>query len=106
MHGDPKFDHRAEISCGISKCYRRKGIMTEARTAIINYAFSNWDCLMRIHSEIAVENKPSINMNLKLGFVKEGVLRSYQKSNGKLSDICIFSFIRSDWEKSLRYYPE
>jgi RimJ/RimL family protein N-acetyltransferase len=105
MHGDFVIEHRAEISCAISKSYRRRGIMKEARIAIIDYAFSTWDCLMRIHSEIAIENKPSLEMNLKLGFVNEGTLRSYQRDTGRLSDIHILSLLRSDWENNPHFHP-
>ena len=78
--------------------------MTEARIAIINLAFSKWQGLTRIHSEIAVSNIPSLEMNIKLGFVNEGVLRSYQKDNGVFYDINILSLLRSDWEKNPVYH--
>jgi [ribosomal protein S5]-alanine N-acetyltransferase len=103
MHGDPIIEYRAEISCALSKAYRQKKIMTEARIAIINYAFSTWQGLTRIHSEIAVSNIPSLKMNKKLGFVNEGILRSYQKDNGQFYDIKILSLLRRDWKKNPIY---
>ncbi|MEO6034300.1 MAG: GNAT family protein [Verrucomicrobiota bacterium] len=103
MHGDPRIECRAEISCALSPSYRRKGIMTEARIAIINYAFGNWDGLRRVHSEIALDNEPSRQMNLKLGFIEEGILRGYQRDNGKFTDIRILSLLRSDWEANSIY---
>ena len=107
MHGDPRIDYRAEISCVLSPDYRRKGIMTEARIAIINYAFRSWQGLRRIHSEIALDNKPSLQMNLKLGFTEEGILRNYQRGDdGTFTNIRILSLLRSDWETHSLYPNE
>jgi ribosomal-protein-alanine N-acetyltransferase len=107
MHGDLVSEYRTEISCALSPDYRRKGIMTEARIAIINYAFRSWQGLNRIHSEIALDNEPSRQMNLKLGFTEEGILRSYQRGNdGKFIDIRILSLLRSDWDSNSLYQNE
>ena len=105
MHGDSVIEYRAEISCSLSIDFRRKGIMTEARIAVINYAFNNWSSLNRIHSEIARENEPSYKMNLKLGFTEEGLLHSYQRGNdGKFSDIYMLSLLRCDWKVTPIYH--
>lgn len=104
MHGDSTIEHRAEISCALSSKFRRQGVMTEARLAVINYGFLTWNSLTRIHSEIAVNNEPSLQMNRKLGFVEEGVLRNYQRSDaGQTSDVRILSLVRSDWEANPLY---
>ena len=103
MHGDPAIQYRAEISCALSPDHRRKKIMTEARIAVINYAFRSWPGFQRIHSEIALDNNPSRQMNLKLGFTEEGILRSYQRGSDGLTDIRILSLLRSDWETSSLY---
>lgn len=104
MHGDDLMKHRAEISFVLSSEYQRKGIMTEACRAIINYAFLNWRSLQRIHAEIASTNEPSLNMSRKIGFKEEGVLRRYQHDNkGKLWDIHILSLLKDDWNSTSFY---
>jgi ribosomal-protein-alanine N-acetyltransferase len=104
MHGDPIIEYRAEISCALSPGHRSKGIMREARIAVINYAFVSWPCLQRIHSEIAFENEPSRRMNLDLGFKEEGTLRSYQRGNDRrFWDIRVLSLLRADWNENITY---
>lgn len=104
MHGDPVIGYRAEISCALSPAHRKKGIMREARICLINHAFKNYPPLIRIHSEIALDNYDSLRMNVKLGFTEEGILRSYQQDgNRKLTDIRILSLLRRDWETNSLY---
>jgi ribosomal-protein-alanine N-acetyltransferase len=96
--------HRAEISCALSPDFQGKGIMSEARIAIINYVFGAWPRLERIHSEVSVSNAPSLKMNCNLGFNFEGVLRSYEKAPaGGYCDIQILSLLRSDWKRNPLY---
>ncbi|MCT0225600.1 GNAT family N-acetyltransferase [Synechococcus sp. CS-1328] len=106
MHGDSKMVHRAEISCALSPNYHRKGLMSEALIAVINYAFQKWNTLERIHSEVSVDNEPSFQMNLKLGFTLEGVLRNYTDDGGNLIDIRILSLLRADWAANSLYRNE
>jgi len=102
LERDAEIDHRAEIVCELSSDFHRQGIMTEARTAVINHVFSEWKGVNRIHSEVAATNVPSLQMNRKLGFVVEGTLRAFEKSDdGSYIDIHILGLLRSDWEKSL-----
>ncbi|MBK9990907.1 MAG: GNAT family N-acetyltransferase [Verrucomicrobia bacterium] len=85
--------HRLEISSEISPEYRSKGLATEAKKAIISWAFLVFPSLRRIHSEIAASNTASIHVNEKLGFQKEGRLRAFEAQEG---DVVVMSFLRED----------
>ena len=89
--------HRAEISCALSKAHRRQGLMSEARVRIISFYFQKHSEFIRLHSEVAADNVASLEMNKKLGFQSEGVLRQYEKSGECYHDIVVLSLLRSDY---------
>ncbi|MGB3638456.1 MAG: GNAT family N-acetyltransferase [Rivularia sp. (in: cyanobacteria)] len=66
----------AEIGYELSQAYWRKGIMTEALTALIKFGFEKME-LNRIQATVMLENTASMKLLQKLGFVEEGILREY-----------------------------
>lgn len=92
---------RVEAGYDLDPRYWHKGIMTEAMTAMIDYAFD----VMKVHRIevlIAPRNKESQGLVRRLGFRKEGVLRDHDFYNGKFSDDLIFSLLEQDWRKRAR----
>jgi ribosomal-protein-alanine N-acetyltransferase len=77
---------------------RRKGIMTEAFSAAIDYAFREMR-LNRIEVLIAPENEASIRLVRKLGFKFEGILREHALFRGKFLDDAVYSLLSSEWTK-------
>jgi ribosomal-protein-alanine N-acetyltransferase len=71
--------------------------MPEARRRIISFYFDKHPDFVRMHSEVATNNRPSLKMNEKLGFKLEGVLRHYEKSGTAYQDIAVLSLLRSDY---------
>jgi len=86
----------ASTSSILKPSYRRKGIISEAQSAIFCYAFKALD-LNRIEVQLFVENHASIAKNEKLGFVKEGRLRQNFMINNKLEDSYIYSLLKEDF---------
>ena len=69
--------------------------MTEALQAAVAYIFRECN-INRIEAFVEPLNIASQKTLEKLGFTKEGTLRSYERCRGELIDICIFSCLRSD----------
>ncbi|MBH8555461.1 GNAT family N-acetyltransferase [Nostocaceae cyanobacterium CENA357] len=88
---------QAEIGYELAREYWRKGLMTEALRAIIQWGFQQLD-LNRIEAFVMLENTASIKLLGNLGFVEEGLLREYGFWKGKFHDLKIFSLLRRDYE--------
>lgn len=93
-------DHqRAELGYMIKdEDYKRKGIMSEALSAIIDYGFNSMD-LHRIEALVGSDNTASLRIMNKFGFIKEGLLREHYFIHGKFEDSLVFSRLRSDQQK-------
>lgn len=64
----------AETGYELNRAYWRQGIVSEAMTAILTYAFNELD-LARIEAVVDDVNERSKDLLLKLGFTHEGTLR-------------------------------
>lgn len=93
-------NRRAEISYDLMKEHWRKGIMTKALNNALIFGFKDMD-LMRIEARTMLDNIPSQKILEKVGFKKEGVLRSYRVIRGKPTDVVLYSLIRSDFSGPL-----
>lgn len=89
---------QAEIGYELAKKYWRKGFMTEALSAIIQWGFEQLD-LNRIEALVMLENTASIQLLKKLQFVEEGVLREYGFWKGKFHDLKILSLLQKDYDR-------
>jgi len=85
-------NYRAEIGYLIDPAYWRKGLVSEALTAIIAFAFEE----MKLHSieaNINPLNEASRKLLMKQGFVKEAYFREDYYFNGKFLDSEIYSLV-------------
>lgn len=90
---------RAEIGYELHPDYWRKGLISEAVNAVLQYSFEELG-LFRIGAVTFPENEPSSNLLLKLGFQKEGLLRGYIYQGGVSYDTFVFSILKPDWIKN------
>ncbi|WP_375090278.1 GNAT family N-acetyltransferase [Peribacillus sp. RS7] len=88
----PKY-RRVEIGYEIHPAHWRKGFASEALKEIIAYGFNNLD-LTRIGAVVFLENQPSSDLLVKLGFIQEGILRSYIYQNGVPHDTYVYSLLK------------
>ncbi|KAB2332109.1 GNAT family N-acetyltransferase [Cytobacillus depressus] len=95
FHDLSKKHVRGEIGAELSKDYWRKGIMTEALSAIIPYGFNHFN-LMRIQALIEPPNTASIRLFERIGFSREGLLRKYEYTCGKFDDLYMYSLLKTD----------
>lgn len=91
--------HRAEIGYELHPEYWRRGIMKEALKAITTFGYQNLD-LERIEALIEPSNSASQRLVERCGFVREGLLRHYEKGAGKFDDLLMYSLLKSDLAKS------
>ena len=88
--------YRSEIGIELSKDYWGKGIASEAFEAVIGYGFEQLN-LQRIEALIEPLNIPSQRLAERQGFMREGLLRSYEFTVGKFDDLYMYSMLKRDF---------
>ncbi|RSD25441.1 GNAT family N-acetyltransferase [Mesobacillus subterraneus] len=81
---------RAEIGYELNTHYWGQGLAKEAISRAMSYGFNEMG-LKRIGAVVFLQNESSNELLLKLGFRKEGILRSYMIQNGIAYDTNIYS---------------
>ena len=85
----------AELGYYLAEEYWGKGIMTEAVKQVCRYVFDNSD-IVRIFAEPFSFNTASCRVLEKAGFQCEGTLRSNAIKNGRISDMKMYSLLKTD----------
>ncbi len=98
MNWKPRF-YNAALGYDLARRYWRQGIMFEALTAVLNYAFTTMQ-MNRLEAFVMPQNKPSSQLLEKLGFQNEGLMREYGYWRGKFHDLNLYSILRDDWQKA------
>jgi ribosomal-protein-alanine N-acetyltransferase len=90
----------AELGFELHPSFWRRGLMSEAINAVLNYGYSDdfFFALNRLQALTNLENTASINLLMKFGFKEEGILRAYGFWNERFHDLRIFSLLRSEWQ--------
>lgn len=92
--------YRADIGYELRKASWRQGIMSEALTAILAFAFTEIG-LHRIDAVVYEWNKRSQGILRKLGFVHEGTLRQRYFFQDHFWDELHFGLLREEWKQLL-----
>lgn len=88
---------RAEIGYVMEhEAYRKKGLMTEAVEAIIDYGFNTMN-LNRLDALVGIGNAPSLRLMEKYNFITEGILRQHHYTSGKFEDSVVFSKLYNEY---------
>jgi [ribosomal protein S5]-alanine N-acetyltransferase len=90
---------RAEIGYELHPYYWRMGFSSEAVKEVLRFSFNQLD-LYRIGAVVYPENEASVNLLMKLGFMKEGLLRGYINQNDTFHDTYVLSLLKPEWVKS------
>lgn len=88
--------HRAETGYELNRAFWRQGIMAEAMSAIITYAFTDLQ-LHRIEAVVDDVNEPSKGLLRKLGFTHEGTLRQRFYFRNRFWDEHYFGLLNNEW---------
>lgn len=87
-----KEHYRAEIGYALHPAHQGKGLMQEALTAVLQYGFQ----MLQFHSaeaNVNPNNKASIKLLERSGFVREGYFRENYFYDGKFLDSAIYSLL-------------
>lgn len=97
IHNWNKEHYRAEIGYVMEEeDYKRKGLMSEAVKAIIEYGFKELK-LNRLEALVGKNNTASLRIIEKNNFVKEGVLKQHYYLNNGFEDSIVFSLLAEDY---------
>ncbi len=88
--------HHAETGYELNRAFWRQGIMTEAMSAILTYAFSELG-LHRIEAVVDDVNERSKELLRKLGFTLEGTLRQRFYFRDRYWDENYFGLLKDEW---------
>jgi ribosomal-protein-serine acetyltransferase len=73
-----------------------RGLMTAAVTALLDYAFFEWD-LHRVVIEVIVGNERSRAIPERLGFRQEAILREAKLVRGSHEDTWLYAMLAPEW---------
>ncbi len=90
-------NQRAEIGYALASAYWKKGYMTEALTALLDYAFGPMR-LRRLEADIDPRNENSMRIVGRLGFRQEGLLRERWNVAGEIQDTAFLGLLAREWQ--------
>jgi len=76
--------------------FRSEGRGTEAILLCLDFSFNKLN-LNKVYLRVSPESEKVTNLYLKIGFVKEGVLRKHYYSNGIYKDKEIYSILKEEY---------
>lgn len=97
LHYIDNVNKKTSIGYYLGENHQKKGIMTQCTKALIDYAFNELK-LNRVEIRASVENKKSQAIPERLGFTREGRLRSEEKVQGQFKDSFVYSLLKSEWQ--------
>jgi RimJ/RimL family protein N-acetyltransferase len=87
---------RAEIGFALRRLDWGRGLASEAVARAIEFAFGPLD-LIRIEADVDPRNDRSIRLLERLGFEREGYLRSRYIVSGEIQDTLFLGLLREEW---------
>ncbi len=98
-------DSRASVGYDLARAYWKRGIMTEALRAVVEFGFDQMD-LNRIEADADARNAASARVLAKLGFKREGVQRDQFFDVGGFQDLVLFSLLHREYLARLEETPK
>lgn len=92
-------DRRIIVGTWIGRQFWRTGVNEEAKALVARLAFDHLG-IARLGSYADVRNERSQRALERIGFVREGVLRSFHRHGDEPRDVVSYSMLRGDWEAS------
>jgi ribosomal-protein-serine acetyltransferase len=91
-----RLNRKIEIGYWLGTPFRRRGIMTDACRAVVEYCFRELD-LNRVEIRCAAGNQASRAIPARLGFTHEATLKEAQLLYGTYHDLEIWRLLRKDF---------
>ena len=89
-------NRRAEIGYILDRRYWRRGLMSEALAAVLDYAFDDLG-LHRIEADVDPDHAASLALLARFGFRREGVFRDRWYVHGKWHDSVMLGLLAADY---------
>ena len=91
---------RAEVGYELAPEWWGQGVMTEALSAVLDFAFASMG-LHSVEAQIHPDNSGSRRVLEKLGFVQEGYFREnfYDPVEAQFTDTAVFSLLSAAWAR-------
>ncbi|MFH1569865.1 MAG: GNAT family protein [Gemmatimonadota bacterium] len=86
---------RGLLGYDLARAHWRRGIMTEALSAVLRYGFGTMD-LNRVEALVCVGHQASERLLARLGLRPEGILRQYERIGGALADMTMHALLRRE----------
>lgn len=97
IHNWNKEHNRAEIGYTMhNERFKRKGLMTEAVKAIINYGFTTLQ-LNRLEALVGATNTPSLHIMAQNNFKQEGILKQHIAVGNTYEDSMLFALLAEEF---------
>lgn len=98
LHHFDSGNRRCEVGYALAPAHWRKGYLTEALRAMLDYGFTALQ-LNRVEADIDPRNVASAKPLERLGFRQEGLLRERWIVGGEICDTAFYGLLKSDWER-------
>jgi ribosomal-protein-alanine N-acetyltransferase len=85
-----------EFGYTLAEPYWGRGLATEAAEAVVRHVFAEYP-VERLQAQVIVGNAASERVLGKLGFAREGVLRSALVRRGRSWDVAMYSMLREEY---------
>ena len=95
-------NNSGEIGYVLNPQYHHKGIMTEALTRVLEFAFGTLS-LHRVQLRIMEGNEPSVKLAERMGFTYEGTLRDVILCKGSYRTVKFYSMLDDDYFRKYGY---
>lgn len=90
----------ATVFIGIgNKAYAGKGLGKEALSMLLDFGFNELN-FYRVQLNVIAYNAAAIRLYESVGFIKEGVYRSFILRDGKRYDMYLYGLLNEDWQVS------
>ena len=96
LFGHDAQNRRAEVGYILASEAWGKGLMTEALSALLDWAFGPLG-LHRVEADVDPRNVPSVAILERLGFAREGFLRERWRVAGEVSDSIFLGLLAPEW---------
>jgi ribosomal-protein-alanine N-acetyltransferase len=87
-----------EFGYSLAEPFWGRGLVVEAARAVMRYVFEEY-AVERLQAQVFAGNDASERVLQKLGFAREGVLRSLVLRRGRWWDIVMYSLLRAEWDR-------
>lgn len=87
--------HQDEVGYWVGAPFRGQGLMTEVLPAYVDHLLHR-EGLSRISAFVFPDNKPSIRLLERCGFVKEGYLHHYLIKDGEFRDAILYAIWKTN----------